>query len=283
MVSRRLRGEKMESMHRTLLQRELRRIITHAESPKSLLLHIVFDFKSCQKQCLSELLGTYLLVLVGCTSIILVSLVPSFSPLEALSLVALAFAGVVGILVILIGKYSGTIINPALTFAAALGKLLKRNLIIPYLSSQIIGGLLAGLTLRVLFGRIDASASLGSSKLASGINPILGIMFEIIGTFILASSLLIASTKIKSALYQALFVGTTLFILVLFIGPLTGASFNPARSLGPALASGYLENLYVYFIGPISGALLAGILFRVIKDDDDRPKGHLFLYVERSL
>src|SRR5487761_111751 len=268
----------MESMHRKLLQRELRRIITHIESPKSLLLHIVFDFKSCQKQCFSELLGTYFLVLVGCTSIILVSLIPSFSPLEALSLVALAFAGVVGILVILIGKYSGTIINPALTFAAAL-----RKLIIPYLSSQIIGGLLAGLTLRVLFGRIDASASLGSSKLASGINPILGIMFEIIGTFILASSLLIASTKIKSALYQALFVGTTLFILVLFIGPLTGASFNPARSLGPALASGYLENLYVYFIGPISGALLAGILFRVIKDDDDRPKGHLFLYVERSL
>ena len=241
-------------------------------SRKSILLRVAFDFKSCQKQCLSELLGTYLLVLVGSTSIILVSLIPNFSQLEDLGLVAFAFAGIVGILVILLGKYSGTIINPALTFAAAFGKLLKGNFIIPYLFSQIIGGLLAGLTLKYLFGHIDASASLGSSKLATGVNPITGIIIEVIGTFVLACSLLIASTKIKSARYQALFVGATLFILVLFMGPLTGASFNPARSLGPALASGYLENLYVYFIGPISGAVLAGILFRVIKDEDASQK-----------
>jgi len=60
-------------------------------------------------------------------------------------------------------------------------------------------------------------------------------------------------------------VGGTLAILILLIGPLTGAGFNPARSLGPALASGYFSNLYVYVIGPAVGALIAGLLFERIR------------------
>jgi glycerol uptake facilitator-like aquaporin len=181
-------------------------------------------------------------------------------------LIALTFGGTVAILIIALGRHSGAMINPAMTVAAASARLLKNRLFVPYLFFEISGGVLAGISLRFLFLSID-NTSLGSTRLAAGINPVLGITLEAVGTFILAASVLIASTKIKKVRTQALFVGTTLFLLILFIGPLTGAGLNPARSLGPSLASGYTENLYVYLIGPILGAFAAGLLFRSIRND----------------
>ena len=148
----------------------------------------------------------------------------------------------------------------------ASAKLLRRDLIVPYLFFQLVGRVLAGITLRLVFVSSLSLNDLGSTKLATGVSPTVGIIFETLGTFVLASSALIASTRIKKAHYQALFVGSTLSILILFMGPLTGAGFNPARSLGPSLGSGYYTNLYIYFIGPVVGALAAGLLFRLVED-----------------
>lgn len=215
---------------------------------------------------MSELLGTYVLVLVGPAAVVIFSSIPSLLGLESLLLIAVAFGGTVALLIFLLGKHSGAAINPAITVAVASGRLLKKDLFLPYLFFQLVGGVLAGLTLREFFLSFNSGASLGSTKLSNGIDPALGITIEAIGTFVLASSALIASTRIKGVRNQGIFVGTTLFALIMFIGPLTGASFNPARSLGPSLASGYLTNLYVYFIGPILGALVAGLVFRVIQD-----------------
>lgn len=229
---------------------------------------------SCKKECFSELLGTYTLVLIGPASVIVSTFVPSLAGMEALALIALAFGATVAFMIYFLGRYSGALINPAVTIAVAAAKLLKKDLLIPYLVFQILGGILAGLTLRFFFLSIDTT-SLGSTKLASGISPALGIIIEGIGTFILASSALIASTRIKSSKNQGLFVGITLFILIIFIGPLTGAGLNPARSLGPSLASGYISNLYVYLIGPIIGALLAGLLFRAMRNNGERKQRNI--------
>jgi MIP family channel proteins len=221
---------------------------------------------------LSELVGTYFLVLIGPGSIILLSIL-SLSGLEALALVAIAFGGTVALMILVLGRHSGSVINPAITLAVASAKLLKRELIVPYIVFQVGGGILAGLTLRLVFlsPYLD-STHLGSTALATGVNPILGILLEFAGTFVLATSALFASTRIKKARNQALFVGTTLSILILFIGPLTGAGFNPARSLGPSLASGFFSNLYVYFIGPLLGAVSAGFLFGAIKENGKRKR-----------
>jgi MIP family channel proteins len=224
-----------------------------------------FPCAGCKKECLSELVGTYILVFIGPASIVLLSLI-SLSGLGALALVALAFGGTVALMILAFGKHSGSVINPAVTVAVASARLLKKDLIIPYLFFQVLGGILAGLTLRLVFLSALNSTYLGSTQLATGMSPMLGLAFESVGTFVLASSALIASTRIKKHRYQALFVGTTLSILILFIGPLTGAGFNPARSLGPSIASGYFTNLYVYFIGPLVGALAAGLVFRVLRD-----------------
>jgi len=123
---------------------------------------------------------------------------------------------------------------------------------------------LAGLTLRLVFTPLGDTTSLGSTKLATSISPMTGIALETLGTLVLAMSALAATAWIRRARAQGLAVGGTLAILILLIGPLTGAGFNPARSLGPALASGYFSNIYVYVVGPAVGALLAGLIFRQI-------------------
>jgi len=222
------------------------------------------------KRCVSELIGTYALVVAGPSSIILLSTLSLSSTPEALYLVALTFGVSVSVIIILLGEHSGAVINPALTLAAASAQLLRRNLVIPYLLFQTAGGILAGLTLRLVFSPLGDATSLGSTKLATSVSPIMGIGLEALGTFILAVSALAATAWISRAELQGLAVGGTLTILILFIGPLTGAGFNPARSLGPALASEYFSNLYVYVIGPFVGALLAGVSFRQIRSSFGR-------------
>jgi MIP family channel proteins len=217
------------------------------------------------KRCVSELIGTYALVVAGPSSIILLSTLWLSSTPEALCLIALTFGVSVSVIILLLGEHSGAVINPALTLAAASAQLLRRNLVVPYLIFQTTGGILAGLTLRLVFGPLGGVTSLGSTKLATSVSPMTGIGLEALGTFILAVSALAATVWISRGELQALAVGATLTILILFIGPSTGAGFNPARSLGPALASGYFSNLYVYVIGPFVGALLAGFLFRPIR------------------
>ncbi|MHB1907468.1 MAG: MIP/aquaporin family protein [Nitrososphaerales archaeon] len=218
---------------------------------------------NCRKECVSELTGTYLLVLFGPGSVVVASLIPNLSIIESLAFIAFSFSAIVALVIIGLGKYSGANINPAISLAIVSAKLLKKDLLVPYILFQVAGGLLAGFTLKLIFSGLTTSY-LGSTTLAIGVTPLYGVIIESLGTFVLASSVLIASTRIKGSKSQALFIGTTLFILILLIGPLTGASFNPARSLGPALGSGYFTNLTVYLVGPVTGALFAGFVFRVI-------------------
>jgi glycerol uptake facilitator-like aquaporin len=110
-------------------------------------------------------------------------------------------------------------------------------------------------------------ADLGSTELAVGITPLYGILLEAIGTFLLCSAALTATFYVRQPIRQAALVGGTLSILISFIGNLTGASFNPARTIGPALSSGHWSNIVVYLIGPLLGALLAAIPFRLLHQE----------------
>jgi MIP family channel proteins len=222
---------------------------------------------SCKKECFAELLGTYTLVTVGPGSVIVASLFLNHDSLVASLFVALAFGTTVGLMIVAFGKHSGAMLNPAITFGSTVAKILNSKYFAQYLFFQTIGGLLAGLTLKELFSSTTNSDFLGSTRLANGITPILGVALEAAGTFVLTLSALIASTKLKNPKFQGLMIGSTLFFLILLIGPLTGAGFNPSRSLGPSLASGYYQNLLIYIIGPILGAIMAGLLFRAIESN----------------
>jgi len=189
----------------------------------------------------------------------------SIQGLESLVFVAGIFGGTVTLAIMLLGRYSGAHINPAVTLAHAITNRTPNQLILPYLSFQALGAIVAALTLRIFFlNRTIFPADLGSTELARGVNPLYGIEIEAVGTFLLCSSALSATLYVRKPVMQAALVGGTLFLLILAFGPLTGASFNPARSMGPALWSWHWGGEYVYLLGPLFGAVLAALLFREI-------------------
>ena len=211
------------------------------------------------------MLGTYLLVFFGPGSVVVASVL-AIAPDESLVLVAAVFGGTVGFVIVALGRFSGAHINPAITIGGTVAGLFKRELFLPYLLFQMVGGFLAGLSLRLAFGTLATATNLGSTELAAGVSPIEGVVLEAVGTFVLASSALVAASSVKDPRKQAVLVGGTLFVLILFVGPLTGASFNPARSFGPSLFSGHLGGQLVYYVGPVLGATCAGLIFGVLRE-----------------
>jgi len=215
----------------------------------------------CKRQCSAEFVGTYLLVLFGAGSVIVSSIIKGFN---ALLFVAGIFGGTVALVILLLGKHSGAHINPAVTIAHAITKRTQNELVLPYLCFQGLGAVVGALTLRLFFlNRNVFPADLGSTELARGVNPLYGVGIEAIGTFLLCSAALTAAFYVRKPIWQAALVGGTLFFLILLFGPLTGASFNPARSLGPALWAWCWGDEYVYILGPFIGAVFAALLFNL--------------------
>lgn len=218
----------------------------------------------CKRECSAEFLGTYLLVLFGAASVIVSS---AFTGFSALVFVAGIFGGTVALIILFLGKHSGAHINPAVTIAHVFAKRARKNLILPYLCFQGLGAIVGALTLRIFFlNQTVFPADLGSTELARGVNPLYGIGIEAIGTFLLCSAALTATFHVRKPIWQATLVGGTLSCLILLFGPLTGASFNPARSIGPALWSWHWGDEYVYLVGPLLGAVFAALLFRLVEN-----------------
>jgi len=213
-------------------------------------------------RCLSELLGTYLLVLIGPGTIAAVSLAQGITTFEALLIIAFAFGATVAFVILRLGRISGAHINPAVSLAHTIAGKTTLEMFLPYVSSQVLGGLLGAFTVKLIFSQFGSSVDLGATKLASGVSPLIGTVLEAAGTLVLAMAGFLASLRIHKKPGEAALIGSTLFVIILALGPLTNSSLNPARSLGPALASGYLTNLYVYWIGPLAGGLIAGLAFR---------------------
>lgn len=203
-----------------------------------------------------------MLVLIGPGTVAAVSLAQGIASFGALVIIGFAFGATVALIILLLGRISGAHINPAITLAHAIAGKTSREMFLPYVSFQILGGLLGAFTVKLIFSQYGSPADLGATKLARGVSPLDGILLETAGTFVLAMSGFLASLRIHRKPGDAALIGSTLFVIILALGPLTNASLNPVRSLGPALASGYLTNLHVYLVGPLAGGLIAGLAFR---------------------
>jgi MIP family channel proteins len=206
-----------------------------------------------------------MLVLIGPGTIAAVSLAQGIPTLEALVIIGFAFGATVALVILLLGRISGAHINPAITLAHTIAGKTSLEMFLPYVSFQVLGGLLGAFTVKLIFSQFGSSVDLGATKLASGVSPLIGTLLETAGTIVLAMSGFLASLRIHKKPGEAALIGSTLFVIILALGPLTNSSLNPARSLGPALASGYLTNLYVYWIGPLAGGLISGLVFRFME------------------
>ena len=202
------------------------------------------------KKYLSELAGTYGLVFIGTGAMIINDL---YGGLLTHFGVALAWGLAVLSMVLVFAKNSGAHINPAMTLGFWFAGRFPGNQVLPYLLAQLTGAILASLTLSLLFA---GHRSLGETLPAG--DPTAAFFLELIMTCILMTVAIFVSTGARElGAWAAIAVGTTVFLEAFFGGPVSGASMNPARSIGPAFVSGNLHYLWIYLSAPLAGALLA--------------------------
>jgi aquaporin Z len=197
----------------------------------------------------AEAVGTFALVLVGTGAIAGAEELGWFD----LAGISLAFGAVVALVILAFGKVSGAHINPAVTIGFASAGRFERRRVLPYVAAQLAGALAASALVARVF---PTSERLGSTFPVAGWWP--SFLIEVALTFVLMLVILRASSRPGARLVGvALAVGGTVMAGAWLAGPHTGASMNPARSLGPALVSGGLAPLPLYLVAPLVGALLA--------------------------
>ena len=212
------------------------------------------------KKYWAELLGTYILVFVG-TGAIMINEITG-GAVSHLG-VGLSFGLVVMSMIYTIGDISGAHINPAVTLAFSVAKRFPKNQILPYISFQLVGAILASASLYFMFPEAN---TMGETLPLKG-NWLQSFMLELVLTFILMFVVLNVSTGAKEkGVTAALAIGGVVAFEATFAGPISGASMNPARSIAPALFSGDLTHLWLYVVATTLGAVLAVYSCRLVQN-----------------
>lgn len=217
------------------------------------------------KALLAEFFGTFILVFVGAGAVAL-------SAQQGGSLIGSAFAFGLALLVLVYALSSWTAghFNPAVSFGAAVAGKMSWVTMLGYWIAQVLGGILAAALILWFYGSATGvGASVGSLTQTT---PWKALLFEALLTFFLVFAVLTVTNNPALALVSGLVIGTILAADMFAGFPLTGASMNPARSIGPALFSNNIGSLWIYIIGPLLGALVAALLFRLMNANWQAPK-----------
>jgi MIP family channel proteins len=196
----------------------------------------------------AELLGTFCLLFAGTGAIVVAQEYPgTLAPAG----VAAAFGLVVAAIIFAIGHLSGAHINPAVTLGFALGRHFPWREVPPYVAAQVIGAIAGSATLVAVFG---SGPDLGVTR-PSDVDDLAAAGIEVgLTAFLLVVVMAVATDTRAAGALAAVAVGATIAAEAMVFGPVTGASMNPARSLGPALVSGELGDLWIYLTAPLAGA-----------------------------
>ena len=183
--------------------------------------------------------------------------------------VALAWGLIVMIMIYAVGGVSGAHMNPAVTIAFATQKRLPVKDVLGYVPAQCAGALCGAIAIRAALG-VD-KAMLGATSVQLDLTLFAGMAIEFMLTAILMFVVMGVSTGAKEETITAgIAVGATIALEAMTGGPLTKASMNPARSFGPAVASGDVSELWIYIVGPIAGAIVGAIASQIIRAGDHR-------------
>jgi aquaporin NIP len=205
-------------------------------------------------QSLGEFFGTLFLVFIGKGAIMVNAGLASPTDFT----VPLAFGAVVGLLIIAYGDASGAHFNPAVTLGFSLSGRFSWSLLPSYWILQLSGGIAGAGLAELMFASFGPT--IGATDFT--VSWEMGFLIEAFYTFFLMTVIFrVSSGPKEKGLFAALAVGLVIFLGAYITGPLTGGSFNPARSLGPALFEPKtLAPLWIYFLAPFSGAALAAVI-----------------------
>ena len=205
----------------------------------------------------AEVIGAFALVFAGTGAVVIDDITHAVTHVG----VAITFGLVVMSLIYALGDVSGAHFNPAVTIGFWIARRLPGRAVTPYLLCQLGGALLASLLLRAMF---DVRANLGATlPLGSAMQSFI---LEAVLTFLLMFVILCVSTGPKEVgIMAGIAIGGVIGLEAMFVGPICGASMNPARSIAPALVSGNLSHLWIYIAAPILGAVLSVPCWRLTR------------------
>jgi aquaporin Z len=212
------------------------------------------------KKYIAEMIGTMVLVLMGCGSAVIAGNEIGFAGISfafGLSVLAMVYA---------IGGISGCHINPAITFGMWIAKKIDGKDAVMYVLFQIIGALIGSGILFVITGNCEKT---GQNLVNENYNIVSGFIAEVVFTFIFLIIVFGATRKKAPAGFAGIAIGLALALIHLVCIPITGTSVNPARSIGPAVFAGgaALAQLWLFILAPLVGAGIAAAVQKWLLED----------------
>jgi MIP family channel proteins len=211
----------------------------------------------------AELIGTFALVFAGAGAVMVDAKTHALGHVG----VALSFGLVIMAMIYAVGHISGAHFNAAVTFAFALTRHFPWPRALAYWCAQFLGALTAAAILRGSLGHIaHVGATLPSGSQAQSF------LWELVTSFFLMFVIMAVATDTRAVgEAAAIAIGGTIGLDAMFAGPISGASMNPMRSLGPALVSGNLHALWLYILAPIAGASLGALAYQFVRGEQTQP------------
>jgi aquaporin NIP len=211
----------------------------------------------------AEAIGTFALVFAGAGAIMVDAKTHQLGHVG----VALSFGLVIMAMIYAVGHISGAHFNAAVTFAFALTRHFPWRHALGYWCAQLLGALAAAAVLRGSLGNI---AHVGAT-LPSGSQGQSFLWELVMSSFLMFVILAVATDTRAVGEAAAIAIGGTIALDAMFGGPISGASMNPMRSLGPALVSGDLHALWLYILAPLVGTSLGGLAYQFVRGEHQRP------------
>jgi aquaporin NIP len=207
----------------------------------------------------AEGVGTFALVFAGAGAIVVDARTHALGHIG----VAITFGLVIMAMIYAVGHVSGAHFNPAVTFAFALTRHFPWTRAAGYWAAQLAGALVAAVLIRISLG---SDAHLGAT-LPSG-SQAQSFVWELVLTFFLMFVIMAVATDTRAVgEAAAIAIGGTVGLDAMFGGPISGASMNPARSIGPALVAGDLHALWLYIVAPLIGAALGALTYQFVRGE----------------
>ena len=214
--------------------------------------------RSLLRRAGAEFIGTFALVTAGCGAIMVNAQTGALTHVG----IALTFGLIITVMIAATGHISGAHFNPAVTIAFAVTRHFPWREVVYYVVAQLLAAVLGALTLRLLIGDL---AALGTTIPSGSIGQSFGL--EILLSAVLMFVIISVATDTKAVgTPAALAIGFTVALDALWGGPISGASMNPARSRGPALIAGVLDNQWIYLVAPVIGTVLGGFAYHLIRE-----------------
>ena len=217
---------------------------------------------SLTRRAAAEAIAAFALVFAGCGAVVADA---RYDGALGTVGIALVFGLIIMVMVYATGHLSGAHINPAVTIAFTLTRHFPAREAAAYVVAQLAGATAGALTLLAVW--TDKPASLGATTPSVGAGSAL--VYELILTAFLMFVIIAVATDTRAVgAAAAIAIGGTVGLDALFGGPVTGASMNPARSFGPALASGEWQDFWVYVAGPVVGAALGALAYQAVRGEE---------------